>query len=427
MLSEYEHLTQPEIFRMAQKFIPGGVHSPVRSFKGLDISPRFIDRASGAYIQDVDGNKYIDFCMSFGPLILGHGNRKVREAIASQLHKGWSYGACETISLDLAKLIVERLPFIDQVRFVNSGTEAVMTAIRLARGYSKRNKIIKFNGCYHGHSDSMLIKSGSGLSSTFEASSAGIPPTIVEQTIVCELGDLAGLGDCFKRYAGQIAAIIIEPLPANYGLLVQKRDFLAELKTICERNGALLIFDEVISGMRVDGFSMANKLDIVPDIIVLGKIIGGGLPVGALGAKSEIMQHLSPQGDVYQAGTLSANPLAMASGLATLEQLTPNTYKLLESNTMRITEIFRHWLANHDRGKYSHIKIIACGNMFWPSPVGIPSSAKEVDSQKMNNMIALLNELLHRGVYLSPNVYEVNFISTEHNENLANDLRARLL
>ena len=270
-----------QLYRRSRQIIPGGVHSPVRAFGGLERSPLFIERAEGAKFWDVDGGCYIDFCMSFGPLILGHCPPSVHEKMLKALERGWSYGACEPYSLELAELIISRLPaFAEQIRFVNSGTEAVMTAIRLARGVSGRNKIVKFNGCYHGHVDSMLIKAGSGVTEVPQASSLGVPPGVSQDTICLELGDQKGVEATFERYGNEIAAVVIEPLPANNGLVVQDRSFLSFLREITKANEALLIFDEVISGFRVSFGGMAEKTEVFPDIATYGKIIGGEFPWG---------------------------------------------------------------------------------------------------------------------------------------------------
>jgi len=262
---------QSELFEKSKRLVPGGVHSPVRSFKGLHTTPRFFNRAEGAYIYDVENKQYIDFCMSFGPLILGHRNSAVEEQLHQALQRGWSYGACEPYSLDLVEYLLNNLPHVEQMRFVNSGTEAVMTALRLARGVTKKNKIIKFNGCYHGHVDSMLIKAGSGLAGTAEASSGGVPAGVANDTLILELGDVSGVEQCFQNHSDQIAAIIIEPLPANNGLLIQPKEFLEFLRKICTQNSALLIFDEVISGFRVAFGGMAEITGIKPDIVTYGK------------------------------------------------------------------------------------------------------------------------------------------------------------
>ena len=292
---------QTNLFEQANEFIPGGVHSPVRSFKGLKSTPRFIKEGKGAYITDVSGKNYIDFCMSFGPLILGHQDEDVKEELKDALERGWSFGASEPYSLELARYLVERICFIDKVRFVNSGTEAVMTALRIARGATGRDKIIKFNGCYHGHIDSMLIKAGSGLAGTAEASSAGISTNVAQETIVLELGDKEAVEECLSNHGDQVAAIIIEPLPANNGLLIQHKEFLTFLREITKKHGVLLIHDEVISGFRIGGFQgMSCHTGIFPDLVTYGKVIGGGLPVGAVAGKKEYMDLLAPIGPVYQ-------------------------------------------------------------------------------------------------------------------------------
>lgn len=412
------------LFSQSLKLVPGGVHSPVRSFKGMTTTPRFMEKAYGAYIQEVNGKNYIDFCMSFGPLILGHKDPEVEVELKKALERGWSYGACEPYSLQLATMIKNKIPFIEQIRFVNSGTEAVMTAIRLARGFTKKDKIIKFNGCYHGHADAMLIKAGSGLAGTSEASSEGIPKGVAQDTIVVELNDLNSVKAAFETHKNQIAAVIIEPLPANNGLLIQDQSFLEAIRALCTKEQTLLIFDEVISGFRVAFGGMAEKTGITPDIVTYGKIIGGGLPVGAIAAKTNIMSKLAPIGGVYQAGTLSANPLAMIGGMATLSKLTPDAYKKLERYTNNIAEIFTTWL---NKNGYSDIKMVHQSSLFW----FIPSNA-EVKSigaipanltEKFNKMFY---DLLERGIYLAPNAYEVGFVSLAHDETLQKELSKRL-
>ena len=275
-------MNNAELFERSKKIVPGGVHSPVRSFKGMPLGPRFFQKAQGAYFTDVEGKSYLDFCLSFGPLILGHAPAVVREAMEQQISRGWSYGACEPYSLELAEYILKGLPYGEMLRFVNSGTEAVMTALRLAKGYTGRNKIIKFNGCYHGHVDSMLIKAGSGLAGQAEASSLGVSSQVAQETLVVDLDDLPQLELCFKTHGSDVAAVIIEPIPANNGLLIQNLEFLQGIRRLCDQYGTLLIFDEVISGFRLGFGGMAEKLQIRPDILTYGKILGGGLPVGAL-------------------------------------------------------------------------------------------------------------------------------------------------
>jgi len=417
---------QTELFNESKKLVPGGVHSPVRSFKGLSSTPLFFQKADGAYITDVDGNNYIDFCMSFGPLILGHKNPTVEHDLHEQLKKGWSYGACEPYSLELAKLLLSKLPHVEQLRFVNSGTEAVMTALRLARGVTGKNKIIKFNGCYHGHVDSMLIKAGSGLAGEAEASSAGVPEGVAHDTLILELGDVAGVKQCFIDHKDQIAAIIIEPLPANNGLMVQTKEFLQFLRDITIANKALLIFDEVISGFRVAFGGMAEYTGIKPDMVTLGKIIGGGLPVGAIGSSKFIMEHLAPVGRVYQAGTLSANPLAMVGGLATLKQMTPETYERIEKQTKSITSLLEKWLKTYNNGQFSMFQVTTFSSLFWIVPKENVRKISDIPANLTENFNTLFEELLKRKIYLAPNAYEVGFVSLAHDENVLKDLARRL-
>lgn len=417
---------QEQLFALSKTLVPGGVHSPVRSFKGLHTTPRFFERADGAYIFDVDGKQYIDFCMSFGPLILGHRNRKVEEALHAGLTHGWSYGACEPYSLALLQFLISKLPHVEQMRFVNSGTEAVMTALRLARGVTGRNKIIKFNGCYHGHVDSMLIKAGSGLAGTAEASSAGVPLGVAQDTLILELGDMEGIKQCFLDHKDQIAAIIIEPLPANNGLLIQPIEFLQFLRSECTKHKALLIFDEVISGFRVAFGGMSEVTGIKPDIVTLGKIIGGGLPVGAIGSSKFIMEHLAPVGNVYQAGTLSANPLAMIGGLATLKEMTPDNYKFLEQQTEKIVNLLTNWMQYFNDGQFSMFKIIHFSSLFWIVPSQKVEKLSDIPAHLTENFNKLFEVLLDLGIYLAPNAYEVGFVSMAHTDEVIRDMEHRL-
>ncbi|MDD0853281.1 glutamate-1-semialdehyde 2,1-aminomutase [Halobacteriovorax sp. GB3] len=417
---------QTELFERSKKLVPGGVHSPVRSFKGLHITPRFIEKANGAYFSDVDGKDYIDFCMSFGPLILGHKDEEVEKDLQGALSRGWSYGACEPYSLDLAEYLLEKLPFVDQLRFVNSGTEAVMTALRLARGVTKKNKIIKFNGCYHGHVDSMLIKAGSGLAGSAEASSAGVPEGIANDTLILELGDKEEVIKCFEDHKDQIAAIIIEPLPANNGLMIQDQEYLEFLREITKQNNALLIFDEVISGFRVAFGGMAQKTGIRPDIVTYGKIIGGGLPVGAIASTNEIMSNLAPLGNVYQAGTLSANPLAMVGGLSTLKKLNDKSYETLEENGKKLESIFSKWLNEFNDGQFSDYNLTRSGSLFWVHPGNSIQNINQMPQNLNERFYELFEVLLNKGIYLSPNAYEVGFLSLSHDQSVLDDLEKRL-
>lgn len=416
-------MNSEQLFETSLKYIPGGVHSPVRSFKGLHTTPRFMQKANGAYITDVDGKEYIDFCMSFGPLIHGHRDEQVESAVVDALKNGWSYGACEPYSLELAQYIVDHISHIDQIRFVNSGTEAVMTALRLARGFTGKNKIIKFNGCYHGHLDSMLIQAGSGLAGETEASSAGVSEDTANDTLICELNNIEALSQIFKEH-DDIAGVIIEPLPANNGLLPQDNSFLVDVQKLCKQNNALLIFDEVISGFRVDFEGMAKETNIDPDLVTYGKIIGGGFPVGAVAGKKEIMQKLAPIGDVYQAGTLSANPVAMRAGLVNLKRCTPDFYSQLSDYSQKICSLFTKWLAEKE---YSHYKVVQYKSLFWLVPT--QDNIKSIDKIPQNlatDFVPLFEELLNKGIYLSPNAYEVGFVSGAHNNDVIDDLKQKL-
>ncbi|MFT7377774.1 MAG: glutamate-1-semialdehyde 2,1-aminomutase, partial [Sphingobacteriales bacterium] len=316
-----------ELFEESQKLFPGGVNSPVRAFNSVEGNPVFIDKGDGCRITDADNNSYIDFCCSWGPLILGHNHIAIRESVIEAVEKGLSFGAPTRLENELATLMLRHNSYLDKLRFVNSGTEAVMSAIRLARGFTGKNKIIKFEGCYHGHVDSLLVKAGSGLVTLGESSSAGIPEGFVKETLVLPLNDKAALKACFKEHSDDIAAIIVEPLPANNGLLIQDKDYLQYLRDITVKYKSLLIFDEVISGYRIGAEGAAGFYEIQPDLITYGKVIGGGMPVGAYGGRSDIMAKISPEGQVYQAGTLSGNPIAMAAGLAQLKEcLKPGFY-----------------------------------------------------------------------------------------------------
>jgi len=416
----------PTLFARSTAIVPGGVHSPVRSFKGLDMTPKFFTKGQGAYLYDTEGENYIDFCMSFGPLMLGHQDPQVKASLSKALERGWTFGTCEPYSLELAEYLVEKINFIEQIRFVNSGTEAVMTALRLARGATHRNKIIKFNGCYHGHTDAMLIKAGSGLAGTAQASSAGIPEGIAKDTLILELGDKASVQQCFAHSGEDIAAIIIEPLPANNGLLKQDYEFLKFLRKITKENGALLIFDEVITGFRIGFGGVASKAGITPDLVTYGKIIGGGLPVGAIAGPKKLMQYLAPIGDVYQAGTLSANPLAMVAGLETLKQLTDETYAKIEQYSASLSEIFNKWFHEWNNGEFNNYKIISESSLFWIVPTDTATNVNEIPKTLTEDFRPLFATLLDKGIYLSPNAYEVGFVSLAHDETVLKDLTERL-
>jgi glutamate-1-semialdehyde 2,1-aminomutase len=403
-----------ELFEEAKNYFPGGVNSPVRAFKSVSGPPLFIKEGSGSRIIDEDGNSFIDFCCSWGPLILGHDNPKIRDSVIETVKKGTSFGAPTKLGNQLGKLILDKNRFVEMLRFVSSGTEAVMSAIRLARGATGKNKIIKFEGCYHGHVDSLLVKAGSGLATFGESTSAGIPDAFIKETIVLPLADKITLESILKKYGHETAAVIIEPIPANNGLLLQNPDYLKFLRSACDEHGVLLIFDEVISGFRIGFEGAAGHYGIQPDIVTYGKIIGGGMPVGAYGASAKLMKHIAPDGPVYQAGTLSANPVAMAAGYAALQQLLEaDFYKNLEQKTRNFVNRLQSYC---DEKGYS-VNIPAIGSIFWISfSRESISRADQIDAHSMEKFKILHHELLQRGVYLGPSGYEVSFVSSAHSE-----------
>ncbi len=398
------------LFQQAQTYFPGGVNSPVRAFRSVGGTPLFIDRGAGSHIWDADGNEFIDYCCSWGPLILGHANVAVKNNIVAALEKGTSFGAPTALENELAELILSNHPYIEKIRFVSSGTEAVMSAIRLARGVTGRSKILKFEGCYHGHTDALLVKAGSGLVTFGSSSSAGVPEAFAAETIVIALDDENALQEAFATYGPEIATVIIEPVPANNGLLLQRPEFLKTLREMCTQHGALLLFDEVISGFRVGFTGAAGHYHIQPDIITFGKIIGGGLPVGAYAASADIMSHISPEGNVYQAGTLSGNPVAMSAGIAQLREcLKPGFYNALETKTNRLTDAIQ---AHCDAKNYPVI-MHRIGSIFWIafSREEHIRRADQIDADSMKYFRVLHAELLERGIYLGPSGYEVGFVS----------------
>ncbi len=400
-----------KLFAEAKKMFPGGVHSPVRAFKSVSGSPLFITKGEGCHITDVDGNKFLDFCCSWGPLILGHNNSYVRKKIEKALKNGTSFGTPSPSGNMIGRLILDNHKYLDRIRFVSSGTEAVMSAIRLARGYTGKNKIIKFDGCYHGHVDSLLVKAGSGLATFGVSSSAGIPASLAKETIVLPLADIAKVEKTMKA-SKDIAAVIIEPIPANNGLLLQDKSYLKALRKLCDKYGVLLIFDEVISGFRVGFEGAAGYYKIRPDLITYGKIIGGGMPVGAFGGKRKIMNHVAPEGNVYQAGTLSANPIALSAGIAMLEKLLQKNF--YEDQEKR-TAYFVDTIMKHVRKKKYAFNIQHIGSIFWFafSEKRI-QAADEIDASTMSLFKKLHASLLDHGIYLGPSGYEVGFISTAH-------------
>lgn len=408
--------TQSErLFAEAKTYFPGGVNSPVRAFKSVGGTPVFMKRGKGSRVWDADGNEYIDFCCSWGPLILGHAPDGVLSQVEATMHNGTSFGAPTEEENLLARLILDNNRYIQKLRFVSSGTEAVMSALRLARGYTGRNKILKFDGCYHGHVDALLVNAGSGLVTLGSSSSAGVSAQVAEETIVVPLNDKSAVEQAFAQWGPDIACVIIEPIPANNGLLLQDRDFLVFLRQITKDHGALLFFDEVISGFRVGFEGAAGLYGIMPDLVSYGKIIGGGFPVGAYGASAEIMSHVAPDGPVYQAGTLSGNPVAMAAGRAQLtECLKPGFYEALETKT----SAFVNDILAHTKSKGYSFDMAHIGSIFWLifSDKKNIRKAEEIDGQRMSQFALLHASLLDKGVYLGPSGYEVGFISAAHSE-----------
>lgn len=406
-----------QLFERAKKVSPGGVHSPVRGFRGVGGTPRFIESANGIRMKDVDGNEYIDFCMSWGPLLFGHQDPEIGEAIKTALTRGWSYGAAERYSLEFAEDLTKAIPLMDQVRFVSSGTEAVMSAIRLARGFTGRDLILKFDGCYHGHVDSLLVRAGSGLADMASPDSAGITAKTAAETLVCALDDEEALIETFRLHGKSIAAVIIEPLPANNGLLIQRTEYLKKIETLCHQHGSLLIFDEVISGFRTALGGMAALTGIKPDLLTYGKIIGGGMPVGAYGGKLEIMQKVAPTGPVYQAGTLSANPVAMQAGHAMLRKIIrENPYAKLEETGNWFTGELQKLADQHlpfpvHFQKFGSISWMICNGKDTIRRIDqIPAEQKALYSK-------IFHGFLDEGVYFAPSGYEVAFLSTAHTRN----------
>ena len=404
-----------ELYEKAKTFFPGGVNSPVRAFRSVGGTPLFIKKGKGSHIWDVDDNEYIDYCGSWGPLILGHANDAVLKKVSEVMQNGTSFGAPTELENELAELILSNHSYIEKIRFVSSGTEAVMSAIRLARGYTKRNKILKFEGCFHGHADSVLVKAGSGLVTFGNTSSAGIPQSFVNETLVVSLDSEAAVEAAFKEHGKDIACVIIEPIPANNGLLLQRKEFLQFLREICTRNGSLLLFDEVISGFRVGFEGAAGYYKIKPDIMTFGKIIGGGFPVGMYASNKEIMSHISPEGNVYQAGTLSGNPIAMAAGIAQLSEcLKPNFYPNLEDKTRALVKGIEQLF----KARNIAFKVFQVGSIFWFSfsDKEHVRKAEDIDGAGIKQFNELYHKFHEQGIYFGPSGYEVGFVSAAHTQ-----------
>jgi len=402
------------LWQRAQKFLPGGVNSPVRAWRSVKGNPLFIERAKGAKIYDVDGHEYIDYVCSWGPMIVGHAHEEVIEAIKHTASKGTSFGAPTEVEVELAEMIIKAFPSIEKVRMVNSGTEATMSALRLARAYTQRDKVIKFDGCYHGHADSFLVKAGSGLATLGIPASPGVPEDLTKHTISLPYNDLSGVEDVFAQIGKEIACIIVEPVAGNMGVVLPEEGFLKGLRRVTQRYGSLLIFDEVITGFRVSWGGAQVHYGINPDLTCLGKIIGGGMPVGAYGGKKEIMSLIAPEGQVYQAGTLSGNPLAMSAGLATLKILQrPEVYKELEKKTRQLTEGIKQ--AAEETGISLQINQIASmfSLFFNDRPV---TDYKSVLKSNSDMFIKYFYGMLKRGIYLAPSAYEASFVSLAHTD-----------
>jgi glutamate-1-semialdehyde 2,1-aminomutase len=403
------------VFAAAQAYLPGGVNSPVRSFRGVGGDPVVVASGAGPLITDVDGNSYIDYCGSWGPLILGHAHRGVVEAVTKAAARGLTYGATTEAEGELARLVCEHVPSIEMVRFVSSGTEATMSALRVARAFTGRSKVLKFEGCYHGHADGLLVQAGSGVATLSLPDSAGVPASYAAETLVSPYNDLEAVEAVFARHGGDIAAVIVEPVAANMGVVPPAPGFLERLRGLCDGNGALLIFDEVITGFRagLGGYQAASG--VTPDMTCLGKVVGGGMPVGAYGGRRDIMQLVAPLGPVYQAGTLSGNPLAMAAGLATLEALgRPGFFDSLEARTVSLVEGLESAAA--ERGVAVRVNRVASmfTVFFTDSEVTDYASARRADTTRYARFF---HALLENGVYFPPSQFEAAFVSDAHGEN----------
>ena len=403
-----------ELFERAQHYIPGGVNSPVRAFKSVHRTPAFIHRAEGSKIYDVDGNEYIDFVNSWGPMLLGHSHPAVKEAALQAVQDGASYGAPTEKEILLAQAIVDMVPSIDMVRLVNSGTEATMSAVRLARAYTKRDKIIKIEGCYHGHGDSFLIKAGSGATTLGEPNSPGVTKAVSQDTLIAPYNDSQAIRDLYEQYPDQIAALILEPIPANMGVILPNDGYLKSLRTLTKEFNSLLIFDEVISGFRVLPGGAQEHYDVSPDLTTLGKIIGGGFPIGAYGGRKEIMEMMSPNGPVYQAGTLSGNPVAVSAGMATLQIIKEE--QVIDQINRKAQNFYQEL-----QGIFEEASIDVCSNQiaslstlfFQAGPVNNYAEAVQSNPEQF---IAFFNAMLDQGIYIAPSQFEAAFVSLAHSE-----------
>ncbi len=406
-------------YEEAMRYIPGGVDSPVRAFKSVGGVPPFIERGEGAFLYDIDGNRYIDYVQSWGPLIFGHADPKTLEAVCEQANKGLSFGAPTLLETELAKEIVELFDSIDKIRFVNSGTEAVMSAIRLARGFTGRDDIVKFEGCYHGHSDSLLVSAGSGAATFGHPSSPGVPEDFTKHTLLARYNDIESVKRCFEA-SSDIACVIIEPIAGNMGLVPADEEFLQQLRALCDEHGTLLIFDEVMSGFRASLKGAQGLTSVRPDITTLGKVIGGGMPVGAFGGRADIMAHLSPEGPVYQAGTLSGNPVAMAAGLSVVRRLKkdPSIYKILELRAKGLVGGFQKIADARGVPLQTEVKGSMFGFFFNDRPVKNFDDAQKSD---LEFFAKFHQEMIKRGVYFACSQFETGFICTPLEDKLIDE------
>lgn len=423
------NMTSSELFARSLKVAPGGVHSPVRAFKSVGGEPMFFKSASGAFLTSVEGKSYIDFCQSFGPNLLGHRDPEVTEKVLEAIGTAWTFGACEPYSLELAEWITSRVKPAEKIRFVCSGTEAVMSALRVARAATKRDRILKFEGCYHGHADSLLVKAGSGLAGEACSDSAGVSAAVAAETLVCDLDNLPMLDRVFKEHGSTIAAVILEPLPANFGLLKQRREWFDAIVTLAKKSGALIIFDEVISGFRVGLNGMAGLLDINPDLVTYGKVIGGGFPVGAYAGRADLLDMVAPVGPVYQAGTLAANPVGVHAGLATLRKVErDDVYGVLEKRTDRFVSRLNKTFSQNGWP----VRMAREASIFWmhmideKNPDKVIRSPRDFHPDSREIFKKIFHNCLKRNVYLAPSAFEVGFVSYAHTDAILDEAAAAI-
>ncbi|MFM8356705.1 MAG: glutamate-1-semialdehyde 2,1-aminomutase [Gammaproteobacteria bacterium] len=413
MTSAINRETSRALLQRASRSIPGGVNSPVRAFRGVGGDPIFFTEGAGAWLTDVDGNRYIDYVGSWGPMIMGHGHPAVVSAVQSQSARALGFGAPTELEIELAEAVINRVPSIERIRMVNSGTEATMSAIRLARGFTKRDMIIKFTGCYHGHADALLVKAGSGLLTLGIPNSPGVPENVAAQTLTLPFNALEPVADAFRRYPDAIAAVIVEPVAGNMGCIPPEPGFLQGLRTLTEAAGALLIFDEVMTGFRVARGGAQALYGIAPDLTTLGKVIGGGLPVGAFGGRADIMAYVAPEGPVYQAGTLSGNPLAMVAGLTMMQLLDDEVYARLSERTRRLTAGLRQAARRHGIPVYM-TQVCGMFSLFFTSErVTCLDDVAQSDVLRFNRFF---HAMLDEGVYLAPSAFEAAFLSDAHDD-----------